>query len=103
MWRGRVTGRTRKSNMKMTITRHRSLQIPGARPLCNASGCRRCQRGRMSLFRGDLTRLINTLTAGARTMRYCSGRKYRGGNCEKSYTFMTNTYRHSCIRHESAG
>jgi hypothetical protein len=36
--------------------------------------------------------LINTLTAGARTMRYCSGRKYLGGNCEKSYTFMMNTW-----------
>jgi hypothetical protein len=33
----------------------------------------------------------NTLTASVRTTRYCFGRKYQGGNCEKSYTFMTNT------------
>jgi hypothetical protein len=35
--------------------------------------------------------LINILTASAQMMRYCSGRKYLGGNCEKSYTCMTNT------------
>jgi len=43
--------------------------------------------GLMGRFEG----LINILTAGVRTMRHCSGRKYLGGNCEKSYTCMTNT------------
>jgi hypothetical protein len=32
----------------------------------------------------------STSMASARTTRYCSGRKYLGGNCEKSYTFMMN-------------
>ncbi len=34
----------------------------------------------------------NTLTASARTTRSCSRLKYLGGNCEKYYTFMTNTW-----------
>jgi hypothetical protein len=46
-----------------------------------------CDSGLMEWFKGS----TNTLTASVRTMRYCSGRKYLGGNCEKSYTSMTNT------------
>ena len=36
--------------------------------------------------------LTNTLTANAQTTRSCSRRKYLGGNCERYYTFMTNTW-----------
>ena len=43
--------------------------------------------GLMGRFKG----LTNILTASVRTMRYCSGRRYLGGNCEKSYTCMMNT------------
>ena len=38
-----------------------------------------------------ITGSINTSMASVRTMRYCSGRKYLGDSCEKSYTFMMNT------------
>ena len=34
----------------------------------------------------------NTLTAIARTMRFCSRLKYLGGNCERYYMFMTNMW-----------
>ena len=34
---------------------------------------------------------ISTLMESVQTMRYCSGQKYLGGSCGKSYTFMTNT------------
>jgi len=43
--------------------------------------------GLMERFTG----LANTSMASARTKRYCSGQKYLGDNCEKSYTFMVNT------------
>jgi hypothetical protein len=41
----------------------------------------------MELFTG----LTSTSMASARTKRYCSGQKYQGDNCERSYTFMMNT------------
>jgi hypothetical protein len=58
----------------------------------------------------------NTLTVNARMKRSCSRPKYLGGNCERYYMFMTNTwvlaignslrsltwdysYRHSCSHH----
>ena len=43
--------------------------------------------GLMKPFTGS----INTSMGSARTMRYCSGRKYLGDSCEKSCTFMMNT------------